>query len=33
MLNLLRKTRLPMSMLTRDESVYVSIDLTPVSPQ
>jgi GNAT superfamily N-acetyltransferase len=27
MLNLLRKTGLPMSMATRDESVYVSIDL------
>jgi GNAT superfamily N-acetyltransferase len=32
MLNLLRKTGLPMSMVTRDESVYVSIDLKPVSP-
>jgi GNAT superfamily N-acetyltransferase len=29
MLNLLRKTGLPMSMVTRDESVYVSIDLRP----
>jgi len=33
MLNLLRKTGLPMNMLTRDESVYVSIDLKPVSPK
>jgi GNAT superfamily N-acetyltransferase len=31
MLNLLRKTGLPMSMITRDESVYVSIDLKPVT--
>jgi RimJ/RimL family protein N-acetyltransferase len=30
MLNLLRKTGLPMSMATRDESVYVSIDLKPI---
>lgn len=30
MLNLLRKTGLPMTMVTRDESVYVSIDLKPV---
>jgi GNAT superfamily N-acetyltransferase len=29
MLNLLRKSGLPMSMVTRDESVYVSIDLKP----
>jgi GNAT superfamily N-acetyltransferase len=29
MLNLLRKTGLPISMVTRDESVYVSIDLKP----
>jgi GNAT superfamily N-acetyltransferase len=31
MLNLLRKTGLPVSMVTRDESVYVSIDLKPVA--
>jgi RimJ/RimL family protein N-acetyltransferase len=31
MLNLLKKTGLPMSMVTRDESVYVSIDLKPVA--
>jgi RimJ/RimL family protein N-acetyltransferase len=30
MLNLLRKTGLPMSMVNRDESVYVSIDLKTV---
>jgi GNAT superfamily N-acetyltransferase len=30
MLSLLRKTGLPMTMVTRDESVYVSIDLKPV---
>jgi GNAT superfamily N-acetyltransferase len=30
MLNLLRKTGLPMSMVTRDESVFVSINLKPV---
>jgi GNAT superfamily N-acetyltransferase len=29
MLNLLKKSGLPMSMVTRDESVYVSIDLNP----
>jgi GNAT superfamily N-acetyltransferase len=32
MLNLLRKTGLPMTMVTRDESVYVSIELKPLSP-
>jgi GNAT superfamily N-acetyltransferase len=31
MLNLLRKTGLPMNMITRDESVYVSIDLNPAA--
>jgi GNAT superfamily N-acetyltransferase len=31
MLNLLRKTGLPMNMATRDESVYVSIDLKPAA--
>jgi GNAT superfamily N-acetyltransferase len=29
MLNLLRKSGLPMSMVARDESVYVSLDLKP----
>ena len=29
MLNLIRKSGLPLSMVTRDEAVYVSIDLKP----